>query len=340
MITSTETELISGLNRLAFFSADPVRKIRFVGGGGNSRVYLIQTSQKKDFICKKYFSKDRLDREYAGFEFLAGQGMDPVPRAFIRETKMNLGIYQYIEGRKIRTKDISNQNIMQLVDFWKKLKVLSKKNSARIFPPAKDACLKISDITGSINSRLEVLEKVRSPELKNFLSADFKPGYAELIKWSKGNFVYPNQDIPGKFRSLSPSDFGFHNAVKTGTGNIVFLDFEYFGFDDPAKIISDFILHPKTRISHDLKQYFVSKMLPVYADDRQLSGRIRTLFPFFGMKWCLIMLNEFLDHDIKRREFAGNGKLNRLKVRERQLAKAEKMFWYVMKNYRNFPYDL
>ena len=38
---------------------------------------------------------------------------------------------------------------------------------------------------------------------------------------------------------ISPSDFGFHNALRTNTGP-VFFDFEFSGWDDPAKTIIDF----------------------------------------------------------------------------------------------------
>ena len=55
--------------------------------------------------------------------------------------------------------------------------------------------------------------------------------------------------IVSKFKSfekyfiLSPSDIGFHNTLKC-RNKIFFIDFEYFGLDDPIKITSDFIIHP------------------------------------------------------------------------------------------------
>ena len=51
-------------------------------------------------------------------------------------------------------------------------------------------------------------------------------------------------ELPVEQRTLSPSDFGFHNALRRPDGRVVFLDLEYFGWDDPAKMISDFLLHP------------------------------------------------------------------------------------------------
>ena len=44
-------------------------------------------------------------------------------------------------------------------------------------------------------------------------------------------------------RCLSPSDFGFHNALAQGE-TVRFIDFEYAGWDDPAKTVCDFFHHP------------------------------------------------------------------------------------------------
>ena len=50
-----------------------------------------------------------------------------------------------------------------------------------------------------------------------------------------GQGVSWEQELLEQYRTLSPSDFGFHNALRTPAGTMVFLDFEYFGWDDPAK---------------------------------------------------------------------------------------------------------
>src|SRR6185503_11886129 len=39
---------------------------------------------------------------------------------------------------------------------------------------------------------------------------------------------------------LSPSDFGYHNAVLADDETVRFFDFEYAGWDDPAKLVCDF----------------------------------------------------------------------------------------------------
>jgi len=55
------------------------------------------------------------------------------------------------------------------------------------------------------------------------------------------------QALPADETCLSPSDFGFHNALVDPSGALSFLDFEYAGRDDPAKPVSDFFCQPKCR---------------------------------------------------------------------------------------------
>jgi hypothetical protein len=40
-------------------------------------------------------------------------------------------------------------------------------------------------------------------------------------------------------------------------------------------------------------------------DREEMMERVQRLFPAFGIKWCCIVLNEFLRPDRERRQFAG-----------------------------------
>ena len=54
-----------------------------------------------------------------------------------------------------------------------------------------------------------------------------------------------DEPLPAAERCVSPSDFGFHNALRTPDGRLAFIDFEYAGWDDPAKTVSDFFCQPE-----------------------------------------------------------------------------------------------
>src|SRR5439155_21002106 len=94
-------------------------------------------------------------------------------------------------------------------------------------------------------------------ELKDFVEGEFAPLLERVIPWSEARLqsggMSFEKEIAADQRTLSPSDFGFHNALRQADGRIIFLDFEYFGWDDPAKMIADFLLHPAMELSAELK---------------------------------------------------------------------------------------
>jgi hypothetical protein len=121
-------------------------------------------------------------------------------------------------------------------------------------------------------------------------------------------------------RVLSPSDFGFHNCLVTASG-LKFIDFEYAGWDDPAKTVCDFFCQPSVPVPMEqLKTFSAVRDLPSW-EARALAHRIELLMPVYEVKWVCIMLNEFLPSGNRRRIFAGHHS-NHPNYREDQLHKA------------------
>ena len=120
---------------------------------------------------------------------------------------------------------------------------------------------------------------------------------------------------------MSPSDFGFHNALRTGDGNIAFVDFEYFGWDDPVKLVSDFLLHPGMKLTAKTSRHFAEGVAEIYADDPNYKTRLRLLYPLYAIRWSLIVLNEFLPAKWQQRRYAGEFD-DRNSILSTQLAKA------------------
>jgi thiamine kinase-like enzyme len=141
-------------------------------------------------------------------------------------------------------------------------------------------------------------------------------------------------------RTLSPSDFGFHNALRRPNGQIVFLDFEYFGWDDPAKMISDFLLHPGMDVGEGLKQRFLVKCINAYQGSGHLAKRVAILKPAHGLKWCLLLLNEFVPAYLRRRGFASERVLDESELQSQQLSKARRMLRDVMDQSEHPPYQI
>ena len=94
-----------------------------------------------------------------------------------------------------------------------------------------------------------------------------------------------NKVLEEKYQILSPSDFGFHNAILQKNNKVCFVDFEYFGWDDPAKLINDFIWHPGMKMTDKQKQFWTINILSTFKKDKKLSLRVKATWPLYGL-WC------------------------------------------------------
>jgi hypothetical protein len=93
--------------------------------------------------------------------------------------------------------------------------------------------------------------------------------------------------IDGSEKCVSPSDFGFHNAIMTRSG-VRFIDFEFAGWDDPAKTTSDFALQPR----NPTRSYGLSLMAAWKPERRQyIRRRCQYLVPILRLKWICILLS-------------------------------------------------
>jgi hypothetical protein len=78
-----------------------------------------------------------------------------------------------------------------------------------------------------------------------------------------------------------------------------------------------------------LKHRFARRILPAFADVPRLGARVRVVYPLFGLKWALILLNEFLP------ERAGQASGER---RLEQLRKAQALTGRMASEYADNPY--
>ena len=85
-------------------------------------------------------------------------------------------------------------------------------------------------------------------------------------------------------------------------------------------------------MSKDLKIYFVERMKVIFEEDPCFKNRLESFFPLFGLKWCLIILNEFTA-DAQRRIFAG-AQIKRFE----QLERAKILTQRIKDIYKEFPY--
>lgn len=290
-------------------------EILALSGGGNNRAFRVRHGD--DFYFLKNYPvagddpRDRLGVEFQALRFLEFQGVDAVPRPVAMDRETGFALYQWIDGHKIDAVDF--KEITAVLAFINTLNNLTGSVSADSLVAASEACLSGEELVRQIRARQTRLSEIAlsggQPELRDFLETKFSPALDTLEATARSAYndcgVGFITDISLDTRILNPSDFGFHNALRTDDGRIVFVDFEYFGWDDPVKMVSDFLLHPGHTLSLDARRHFRQATLEMFSKDAFFENRLRALYPLYGLRWCLIILAEFLPERMARRQLAG-----------------------------------
>jgi Phosphotransferase enzyme family len=302
-----------------------------IRAGRNSEVLLLRNRQER-WILKHYYQhvsdrRDRLGTEFGFLAFLQDSGVCRVPRPLGADRDLGYGLYSFLSGT--RPDAVASAHISQAAAFVREINWHRRSAGAKRLPKAADACVSWQDHLNLTESRLNQLLAMTPAVPLEFEAHSFVRD--QLIEyWAKlkskilrevdvGELADPLQP---EDQMISPSDFGFHNTLEN-EGRLSFVDFEYAGWDDPAKLICDFICQPELPISASQGLQFLEELLLDLRDSDGVGRRVKHLLPVHRVKWCCIMLNEFKLEDRKRRSHAGvepDGLL------ARQLGKAKQYF--------------
>jgi hypothetical protein len=261
------------------------------------------------------------------------------------DAERGYALLSWVEGDPVDSAE--EADIEAAADFLASLHRLRGGAAAQSQPLAAEACLSGVEIAAQLGRRLARLGNVAEADpglarlldrMADWLFGSILPVVASGYKSLGLSFALP---LPGGSRSLCPSDFGFHNAMR-GEAGLTFVDFEYFGWDDPVKLTCDFLLHPGMRLPEKLKRRFVTAALQIYGADPTFAARLGLLYSLFAVRWCLILLNEFLPERWAYRIHAGAGpdweKPDWEKAKKRQLIRASDLLALVQSNGGGFPY--
>ncbi len=308
----------------------PVKKCEKISGRGNSRVYKLTSMDARQYALKMYPDRSldgrtRLETEFNAVRFLRANGFGNIPDAVRKDDDLNLGLYSWIGGQSICAPD--HQDLSQAIEFVRRLHQVSKASQYPADELATETCLSAKELVNQVDARFKRLQSVsrNNPTLSEFLNRSFSLVWRDLKQdlaqtWPESS---REKDLDPKYWILSPSDFGFHNALKNN-GEITFIDFEYFGWDDPVKLTADFLWHPAMELSPNLTAKWKNSMLDIFASERYFKKRINAAMPLYGLRWAMIVLNEFLPGFAGRRKNAGEiGSYNLERIRKAQLKKAK-----------------
>jgi hypothetical protein len=304
-----------------------------LASGGNNRVFLVEAGLTR-YVAKWYFhdTGDARDRARAEFEFLShirAFGIRNVPKPIALDSPHHLALYEYIAGRPVKAGDISPVLIDEAARLFATINAVTIRASGVRLQSASDACFTIGEHIRSVDRRIERLSAIQQKSATDSDAAAFVTQMSVAWNGLKNRLLrdFPGIDdeLPDSWRSLSPSDFGFHNALLRDNGEICFLDFEYAGWDDPAKMVGDFFAHPGLPVPGDFFERFATGSLLPFDRRDELIARVNHLSAVSRVRWCCIMLNEFLPEVASRRQFA-NPTADIGERKRQQLEKARSLF--------------
>jgi hypothetical protein len=322
-----------------------------IGGGRNSRVYRLAAGGRS-YALKLYFqsaqdARDRRAAEFNALHFLRRHGVHCIPEPLASDARLGASLFSFVEGELASATDTTELDIDRLSDFLVGLRTLTRVPDARLLAAASDAVFSLAALVESIEHRLRRLREIRGetgtyPLLERFIHDELQPALAVAAAWGKRLLgergLGATTELEPLARTLSPSDFGFHNALRTVQGGLVFVDFEYFGWDDPAKMVSDFLLHPGMTVQPALRGRFLARVLRGFGAGHAFDVRIRVAYALYALKWCTILLNEFVPEHLQRRLFANPG-LRPDEVQCQQLDKARGMLTLARNARVAFPFE-
>jgi hypothetical protein len=303
-------------------------------GGANNRVYRLPQPDG-DWVLKCYFRspadlRDRFGAERAFYEWVWSRGIRRTPEPIAWNPKRRLGLLTFVPGGKLRPDEVNARRIQEALDFLDELNASRHLPAAAAIPVAAEACFSIAEHLACIQRRVSRLGRIfpRDPvdhEAAGFIRQELIPAWVtirhSLKRAAAKSGLTLSQTLPQPCRCLSPSDFGFHNAIVAPDQHLRFFDFEYAGWDDPAKLVCDFFCQPEIPVGCEHWDGFVEQVSIRVKADAGMAQRARLLRPAYQIKWCCILLNEFVRREQARRRFSmGIGLSANLKAA--QLAKA------------------
>ncbi len=292
-------------------------------GGRNNRAFLVTTAAAP-LVLKLYHAdqRDRLGSEYDFLTCAWQRGLRNIPLPLARDPTHHAALYSFLPGERLRAEDVAPWHVDAALDF---VVALNAAGDAPLAPGA-EACFTAEQHIATIERRLARVDTIVATDATSaaavtFVADRLRPVWtrvhARLIQRLQQADIAPGAPTA---ICLSPSDFGFHNALVDGH-QIGFLDFEYAGRDDPAKLVCDFFAQPELPAPPALFDPFVARLVSSLHLNAQDAARCCALRAAYRVKWACILLNEFLPQDAARRAFAAATPAT--EHRTQQLARAE-----------------
>jgi hypothetical protein len=297
----------------------PVRAVTPMAGGANNRVFKLEAAAGT-FLLKSYFRhpddpRDRLATEFAFSRFAWDNGVRCIPQPLACDPPAGLGLFEFVFGRTLHGTTAGEPAVDQAIDFYRTLNRAKGQPAAAALARASESCFSLDDHFATVNRRVGRLRSIAGAAAVDRAAAEWVegelvPAWRQVLSTARAaataHGLSTDAALGPADRCLSPSDFGYHNAILASDGRLRFIDFEYAGWDDPSKLICDFFCQPAVPAPVRAFDRFAAAVAAELPSPALHVARAALLLPVYRVKWVCIMLNEFLPVGGSRRAFSGS----------------------------------
>lgn len=295
------------------------RIVELLSGGKNNQTFLVKTATEK-FVLKVYFIDDaqRFRREIEFVDLMQSFDVAGLPSLVAQSEELGIALFEYIPGA---IPDSVDSSMVKTTARWlRSINRIQIHCQAQHILSARGGLPDVSEFFKDIEKRQEAF---RTVSVDDYSSSECQKlvfeSMTKVLEQLNRQRHLSGADNWQLARCLSPSDIGFHNsllvkpeytsnavqtAVSTGSAKqLVFLDFEYAGWDSCAKLLCDFFAQPRFNVDRSQVTEFMTTAF-AFVDTEQLLEQCKLLLPVSHLKWALIFLNDFKHSDQQRRNFA------------------------------------
>lgn len=281
--------------------------------GGNNCVYKITTGEEailgKVYHRDTHDSRDRFGQEVAFLKYLKSIGIKASPSLIANDPTVGIVCLDWIEGADFDSLLDSNDDYwQQCFSFLKDIQVGKNSFEASHLPNSSEAAFSMREHLALLQNRRDYWyanNQAIPEEIRSFFMAELDEEYKNLAKELISHPDF-NKELEANEKIISPSDFGLHNAKLGKDGKLAFFDFEYAGWDDPAKTIADFFTQPAFSPPMNQLPSLLSTIADILSSRNmdKLLMRLPIVFQIIRLKWSFILLNDYHPVYSKRRTLA------------------------------------
>jgi len=267
-----------------------------LAGGINNQVFRCRSGAHwlviKGYTQRQAKQHDRFKAETEFLHYAQLVAPECVPKLLYSDQEMQSVVLEHLEGERFQEgTSLDTTDVSQAVAFIRLLNADLELARRYVSGDAAEGFLRLTDHLKNIDQRISAMG---SEHLPIHLRAEAGEVIRHLRKkLERLEDATQRQIATGRCddaldpsaRCVSPSDFGFHNALRTPSG-VRFLDFEFAGWDDPTKLVADFDLQPRVPVQS--RKRILSDAMPLTTIE--FAERFSVLSPILGLKWACIIL--------------------------------------------------